>query len=152
MRLSAKSEYGLLAMIDLAGCVGEGPTSAREISARQSIPVKFLEQLLVALRRGGLVQGVRGAHGGFILTRDPRDITVLDIVEALEGPLTATVCEAERSAVCGKSGACAASGIWNDATEALRTVFAARTVADLARDQEEIDDAISVVAGERESR
>mgnify|MGYP001043213003 CR=1 FL=1 len=152
MRLSAKSEYGLLAMIDLAQSADSSPTSAREISTRQEIPVKFLEQLLVALRRAGLVQGVRGARGGFILSRDARDISVLDVVEALEGPLTTTVCDAERASVCGKSGMCAASGVWNEATKALKDVFRNRSVADLARDQIAIDDSKVVVAHEREGQ
>jgi len=88
MRLTAKSEYGLLAMIEIASA-GGNPVSARSISESQKIPMKFLEQLLVALRRAGLVSARRGAHGGFILAVDESQVTVLDVVEALEGPLVA---------------------------------------------------------------
>ena len=78
MRLTAKSEYGVLAVIDLACTYGSGPVSAREIAERRGIPPRFLEQLFVALRRAGIVTAVRGAHGGFALTRPPAQITVLD--------------------------------------------------------------------------
>ena len=139
MRLTAKSEYGLLAMIDLACTYGSGPVSAREIAERREIPLRFLEQLFVALRRGGIVSAVRGAKGGFVLTREPAQITVLDIVEALEGPLEASVCDSERGAGCTKSGACAAAPMWAKATRALRDAFATTTLDELAKNQVRMD-------------
>lgn len=133
MRLTAKSEYGLLALIDLA-CEGQTtPVSAREIAERQGIPTKFLEQLFVALRRAGIVTARRGAKGGFVLGRETDEITVLDIVEALEGPLAPTVCEG--GTVCAKSPMCAASTVWGRATQALREVLGTTTLADLAKVQ-----------------
>jgi Rrf2 family transcriptional regulator, cysteine metabolism repressor len=135
MRLTAKSEYGLLAMIELACRTTSGPVSAREISERQSVPPKYLEQLFVALRKAGLVTAVRGARGGFELSRPSGEITVLEIVEALEGPLRPTVCDAERAAACGKDGICAAAGVWEKATSAVREVFSSTTLDTLARDQ-----------------
>lgn len=139
MRLTAKSEYGLLAAIDLACGYGGGPVSAREVAERRHIPARFLEQLFVALRRAGLVSAVRGARGGFVLTRNPAEITVLDVVEALEGPLSASVCDSERGVTCGQAGACAAAPVWARATAALRDVFATTSIADLAGDQVRFD-------------
>ncbi len=139
MRLTAKSEYGVLAAIDLACNFGEGPVSAREISERRGIPARFLEQLFVSLRRAGIVTAVRGARGGFELATDPSKITVLDIVEALEGPLSSNVCDAERDVACAKSGACAASSVWSRATAALRDVFGTTTLAQLADAQAAFD-------------
>jgi Rrf2 family protein len=139
MRLTAKSEYGLLAMIELACRFGEGPASAREIAERRGIPPRFLEQLFVALRRAELVTAVRGARGGFVLARDPAQITTLDVVEALEGPLTASVCDTERGLECGHAGSCAAAPVWARATAALRDVFADTTLADLAGAQTRLD-------------
>ncbi len=139
MRLTAKSEYGLLAVIDLAVSFGEGPVSAREIAERRDIPPRFLEQLLVSLRRGGIVSAVRGARGGFVLARPPRDITVLEVVEALEGALETSVCDSERSSGCSRSAACAAAPIWAKATAALRDVFATTTLDGLAGNQERMD-------------
>lgn len=137
MRLTARSEYGLLALIELGVRYGEGPVSAREVSERQAIPLKFLEQLLAALRKAGLVQAVRGAHGGFALTREPADITVLEVVEALEGPLAPTSCDGGQ--LCGRLGACAAASVWTRATEALRDVFVTTTLADLSTTQAAYD-------------
>ena len=139
MRLTARSEYGLLAMIDLACSSGDDPVSAREISERQSIPAKFLEQLLVDLRRAELVTAVRGAKGGFRLTKSADEVTVLEIVEALEGPVTSTVCDGDRSANCGKSHACAASRVWESVTEAVKSVFDSTTLGELARKQVDMD-------------
>ncbi len=138
MRLTAKSEYGLLAMIEIASA-GGNPVSARSISETQKIPMKFLEQLLVALRRAGLVSARRGAHGGFILAVDGSQATVLDVVEALEGPLVAKLCDSGRGAVCGRTGACAASVVWNRATDSLRDVFSSTTLTDLVTEQNQFD-------------
>ncbi len=146
MRLTARSEYGLLALIDLGVRYGDGPVSAREVSERQGVPTKFLEQLLAALRKAGLVSAIRGARGGFSLTRDPREITVLEVVEALEGPLAPTTCDG--GSLCGRSGACAAAGVWAKATEALRDVFDTTTLADLSVRQAKFDLDIS----ERDSK
>jgi Rrf2 family transcriptional regulator, cysteine metabolism repressor len=137
MRLTARSEYGLLALIDLGVRYGEGPVSARELSERQGIPLKFLEQLLAAMRKAGIVQAVRGARGGFTLTREPGTISVLEVVEALEGPLAPTSCDGGQ--VCGRSGVCAAAGVWAKATDALRDVFATTTLADLSSRQAAFD-------------
>jgi Rrf2 family transcriptional regulator, cysteine metabolism repressor len=139
MRLTAKSEYGVLASIDLACNYGAGPVSAREIAERRAIPPRFLEQLFVALRRAGIVTAVRGARGGFVLSKDPDQITVLDVVEALEGPLQASVCDSGREAGCVKSGTCAAAPVWARATAALKDVFATTTLASLAGTQGSFD-------------
>lgn len=140
MRLTAKSEYGLLAAIDLACHFGEGPVSAREIAERREIPPRFLEQLFVSLRRGGVVTAVRGARGGFVLSREPAQISVLEVVEALEGPLETSMCDSERSAGCAKSTACAAAPVWAKASSALRDVFATTPLSELAGNQTRMDD------------
>lgn len=139
MRLTAKSEYGVLAAIDLACNFGQGPVSAREISQRRGIPARFLEQLFVSLRRAGIVTAVRGAHGGFVLARKPAEVSVLEIVEALEGPLSSNVCDSEREVACARSSACAASDVWSRATAALRDVFGTTTLAQLADAQTAFD-------------
>ncbi|MDP2299692.1 MAG: Rrf2 family transcriptional regulator, partial [Actinomycetota bacterium] len=75
MRLSARSEYGLLALVDLTTAPGGSPVAAREIAERRGIPPAFLEQLLADLRRAGIVRSTRGAHGGFALARGASAIT-----------------------------------------------------------------------------
>ncbi len=141
MRLTAKSEYGLLAVIDLACGSSGAPVSAREISTRRNIPTKFLEQLLVSLRRAGIVTAVRGAHGGFTLAKDPESLTVLDVVEALDGPLESPVCDAEQGGACGRGSSCAASAVWWRAQYALRGVLGTTTIGDLAAMQQQLDGA-----------
>ena len=139
MRLTAKSEYGVLAAIDLACHYGSGPVSAREIAERRGIPPRFLEQIFVSLRRAELVVAVRGAKGGFTLSREPQHITVLDVVEALEGPLASSLCDQSRDEGCGKSATCAAAPVWARATSALRDVFASTTLASLGGTQDTFD-------------
>jgi Rrf2 family transcriptional regulator, cysteine metabolism repressor len=139
MRITAKSEYGLLAVIDLACGASEGPVSAREISTRRNIPAKFLEQLFVSLRRAGVVTAVRGARGGFTLARDPDTLTVLEVVEALDGPLESPVCDAETGGGCGRGASCAASSVWWRAQYALREVLGSTTIGDLASKQKQLD-------------
>ncbi len=141
MRLTAKSEYGLLALVHLARAEGDAtepiPVSAREMAEAEHIPIKFLEQLLVTLRKAELVSATRGAHGGFVLGRPADRITVLDLVEALEGPLSPSPCDANRE--CGRTAGCAAAPVWEKAGQALRDVLGSTTIADVATRQEEID-------------
>jgi Rrf2 family protein len=128
----------VLALIDLACRFGEGPVSARGVAERQRIPGRFLDQLFGSLRRGGLVTAVRGAHGGFTLSRPPGSITVLEIVEALEGPLQPTLCDG--GGTCDRGHACAAAGVWGRAADALRGVLSTATLAELAGIQTAMDD------------
>jgi Rrf2 family protein len=87
MRISSKGDYGLRALFDLALHYGQGPIRSREIAERQGIDEHYLNQLLIQLRRAGLVQSVRGPQGGHVLARAPREIRLLDAIHALEGPL-----------------------------------------------------------------
>jgi len=146
VRLTAKSEYGLLALIDLAAAYDEGPVSTRDIAEAREIPLAFLEQLLATLRREGLVTAVRGARGGFVLAREPHAISALDIVEALEGPLAPTVCDSQ--AVCGREGACAAEPVWSRVSTALREVLGEFDLATLAARQTLFDAALASSAPE----
>lgn len=139
MRLTTKSEYALLGLIDLASREAGGPVSVREIAERQAIPARFLEQVFAALRRAGVVRAVRGARGGFTLDGRAGTVTVLDVVEAVEGPLQPSVCSGVRNGACARSAACAAGGVWDRATNALRDVFQSATLADLAREQAGLD-------------
>lgn len=87
MRISSKGDYGLRALFDLALHVGQGPVRSREIAERQAIDEHYLNQLLIQLRRAGLVQSIRGPQGGHLLARPPREITLREALQALEGPL-----------------------------------------------------------------
>lgn len=86
VELSCKCEYALLALLELAAQYNEGePLQIRQIAAQQNIPDRYLEQLLATLRRGGLVKSQRGAKGGYVLAREPWKITLLEVINCLEG-------------------------------------------------------------------
>jgi len=88
MKITARVEYAVLALFELALGGLDRQVQAREISARQRIPLRFLEQILIQLKKAGLVKSVRGASGGYLLGREPSAITLKDVVEAVEGELT----------------------------------------------------------------
>lgn len=136
MRLSARSEYGILALIDLAGSFGGAPLATRELAEGRGIPAAFLEQLLADLRRAGIVRATRGAHGGFALTREPSAISALEIVEALEGPIAPSVCSPDG---CSREPGCAAATVWTDVSGAVRDALAGFTLHRLAEDQARLD-------------
>ncbi|MCU0494606.1 MAG: Rrf2 family transcriptional regulator [Chloroflexaceae bacterium] len=87
MRISSRGEYGLRALFDLAQLYGRGPVQSEEIAQRQGIPVNYLNQLLIQLRKAGLIESLRGPQGGHLLARAPTSITLLDALRVLEGPL-----------------------------------------------------------------
>ena len=87
MYFSAKGEYGIMAVLDLALTSGADPIQAKAIADRQGIPLRFLEQILSALKHAGLVESSRGAHGGYRLTKPAEDIRVGDVIQAVDGPI-----------------------------------------------------------------
>lgn len=136
MRLSARSEYGLLALIDLSSAADGHPLATRELAEARGIPAAFLEQLLADLRRAGLVRATRGPHGGFALTRSAGEITALEIVEALEGPIAPSVCA---PGACGREEGCAAASVWGEVSGAVRESLSGFTLARLADEQARLD-------------
>ncbi|MDH4152571.1 MAG: Rrf2 family transcriptional regulator [Nitrospira sp.] len=92
MKLSKKSEYGLRALIELASTHGKATLQRQEIAARQHIPIEFLEQILLMLKRAGLVSSRRGIKGGYALIKQPKDITLGQVIRILDGPLAPISC------------------------------------------------------------
>lgn len=88
MKISTKGRYGLTIMMELAAKFGEGPTSLKSIAERNQLSEHYLEQLVAPLRNAGLVKSIRGAYGGYILSKDPESITSGDIIRILEGPIS----------------------------------------------------------------
>ncbi len=112
--ITTKSPYALQALVELGRSGGAGPVPIGELARRRDIPAQFLEQLFATLRRAGVLKSQRGVKGGYTFARPPAEITVLEIVELLEGPL-------------GRD----ASGIFGDAAAAARKVLATTTIADV---------------------
>jgi Rrf2 family protein len=132
MKISTKGDYGIRALIELAHHFGDPrPMQSGEIAARQRIPESYLEQLLTTLRRAGFIRSVRGPQGGHALIRDPRELTVSEVVEALEGPIMPSDCLDEASQ-CSRSGGCAQRDMWEEVQSAVLEVLNRVTIAELA--------------------
>ena len=129
MKLSTRGQYALHAMIFLARKAGDGPQSLRTI-AEDGLPEQYLEQLLGQLRRGGLVQTVRGAAGGYSIAKPPHEITVADIIESTEGPVNLSSCALDDSG-CPKSSACATRDVWRYLTDSINSLLQGITLHDV---------------------
>lgn len=134
MKFSTRSMYGLRAMLALARGYGQGSQFLKDIADQERLPATYLEQLMVPLRKAGLVQAVRGARGGYTLSRHPLELPVLDILEALEGSLALTECPVG-SGCCGKPDACALVDLFAEASTAMTSVFRGTTLGALAERQ-----------------
>lgn len=130
MKLSMKGDYGLRALVDLAERFGEGQVQSRDIAERQEIPEPYLDQLLTSLRKAGFVQSRRGPQGGHMLARPPRDITLADVIGALEGSPAAIGC-LDGTLECNFNGRCGQQEIWQMITESAQQLLAGTSVADL---------------------
>jgi len=112
--ITTKSPYALQALAELGRCGGDGPVPIGELARRRNIPVQFLEQLFATLRRAGVLKSQRGVKGGYTFARTPGEITVLEVVELLDGPL-------------GRD----ADGVIGEAAAAARTVLERTSIADV---------------------
>jgi Rrf2 family protein len=145
MRFSAKTRYGLLALMDMAQhheSGGGARLTTREIAAHQGIPERFLEQQITALKNAGLVISQRGASGGCYLARRPEEITVLQVIEALEGP--PLVMERAEEGEGELSGG-AIRELMERAQDALTQLFAEATIASLVRREQELRSQSSIM-------
>ncbi|MBM0743319.1 Rrf2 family transcriptional regulator [Phormidium sp. CLA17] len=128
MELSCKNEYAILALVELAvHHVSGEPLQIRQIAAQQNIPDRYLEQLLAALRRGGLVRSQRGAKGGYILSREPWKINLLEVMNCLEGA-DAQMAEDDQLKTVENTVICE---IWQEAHAASETVLQRYTLQDI---------------------
>lgn len=142
MKLSTKGRYGLRAMVDLADYQEANPVSISSISARQDISISYLEQLLAKLRKAGLVKSVRGAQGGYVLTRKAEEISVGEILNALEGDLTPVNCSElgnndEKS--CSGSKYCVTKYVWQRINDSIQDTVNNIWLSELVEDSRKID-------------
>lgn len=129
-----RSDYGARAIVDLARHYNQGPVQSAEIAARQAIPEAYLEQLLTTLRKSGLIRSTRGPHGGHELARGPAEMTFLDVVTALEGPLLPLDCLND-AAACVISPTCGMREVWQEVMAATRDILQRTTIEDLVARQ-----------------
>lgn len=132
MKMSTKGRYGLRLMLDLAMNSGSRPVALKDVAARQEISEKYLEQIIIRLSRAGLVRGTRGARGGYVLARDSQEISVGDILRAVEGSLSPVDCaDCAGGPVCDRADSCMTIDLWREMRQALEDVVDNRTLADL---------------------
>ena len=120
LTITSKSPYAVRALAELARTGSAGPVPIGEIARRREIPVQFLEGLFATLRRAGILQSQRGVKGGYSFARQPEEVTVLDVVEALEGRL-------------GADQSTDTADVWTEAIDALRLKLQAITIAEVAQ-------------------
>lgn len=131
MKISTKGRYALRLMVDLAAHGGEdNPVSLRDVAGRQNLSDKYLEQIVTPLSRAGLVRSVRGAGGGYLLTRTPAEYTVGDILRPLEGDLAPVECATDEG-YCDRCGGCVTIELWQEIHRAVSAVVDGTTLGDL---------------------
>ena len=130
MRLSTKGRYAVRAMLALALNQRGDPLSLREISRREGISDKYLEQIFLRLKRAGLVRTVRGANGGYCLGKGPTEITLREILEGVEGSLAPVFCLEEE---CERAAKCAAHKLWRELFNVIKGFLSSKTLFDLCQ-------------------
>jgi Rrf2 family cysteine metabolism transcriptional repressor len=121
-------------MVQLGRHYGTGPASLAEIAAEEDLPRAYLEQLAFILRDAGLVASTRGAHGGYTLTRTPREISMSEVLRALEGPLAPMICatdEPDHGIACDRTSTCTVNFLWVRVRDAIAGALDGMTLADL---------------------
>jgi Rrf2 family protein len=132
VQVTAKADYAVRACAELAAAVGQGPVKGDRLATAQAIPLKFLENILLELRRAGLVRSQRGAEGGYWLAKDPESISVADVLRAVDGPL-ADIHGTPPEEVGYAGPAASLLQVWVAARASLRTVLEHVTLADVAK-------------------
>jgi len=136
MKLSTKGRYGTRAMLDLAMHYGEGPILLKDIAKRQQLSERYLEQLVLSLKAGGLLKSVRGAKGGFTLAKPPSQIKLVDIIQTLEGTICPVACVDDPDS-CSRVDQCVTRDIWGQVGRAITQVLTSKTLSDLVTQQKE---------------
>ncbi len=130
MKLSTKARYGTRTMLDLALNYGKGPVQVKEIAKRQEVSPKYLEHLIASLKAAGLVKAIRGFKGGYLLSRSPDQINLIEIIEVLEGSISLVDCVNDPEA-CSRQKSCAARDIWASMTNAMTEILNSTTLEDM---------------------
>ena len=141
MQISTRGRYALRIMLDLAIC-GKGElVKVKDIASRQEISEKYMEQIISVLKKAGYVKSIRGAQGGYMLTRKPEEYTVGMILRAAEGSLAPVSCLDEDINHCEHAGRCTTLTIWQQLKDAIDNVVDNTTLADLIEEQKNMPDA-----------
>lgn len=130
MKITTKCRYGIRAIVEIGNNYPDRPTTRREISNNQDLDDSYLENILLDLKSNQIVRSIRGVKGGFVLNKPPQTITLLDIVESLQGEIVPTKCVSEPES-CNRSATCVTRPIWIKMQEAQKEVLENVTIQDL---------------------
>lgn len=136
MKVSTKCRYGIRAVLEIARNYHDRPLKRKEISKEQGIPNSYLENILIALKHNNIVVSIRGAGGGFILKRQPEEINLLEVFEALQGSLALLDC-IDTPTICDRSEKCIVRPVWIEMQRVQRDVLRKTTIQDLVDKGEE---------------
>jgi Rrf2 family protein len=128
MKLTAAAELAVRGMLVLAGKHGQGPTTLAQVCQERDLPKEYLTKIFASLSRDGLITPIRGKGGGYVLARDPGTITLLDIIEAVEGPIALNFCQQDPPQC--EQEACPVRPVWTDLQETIRAKLGQKTLAD----------------------
>ncbi|HWR72753.1 MAG TPA: Rrf2 family transcriptional regulator [Nitrospirota bacterium] len=135
MKLSTKGKYGVRAVFEIARNEGEGPLTIKTIAERQGISLSYLEQILYRLAKAGLIESVRGPGGGYLIGKKPAELTIGDVVRALEGPIALSHClEPGMSGDCYQADDCVARMVWSRVGAKIEEALDSITFNDLLRE------------------
>ena len=138
MKLTSKGRYAVMAMADLAKFNALQPTSLSEISLRQGISISFLEQIFHKLKRSNLVKSSRGSSGGYLLSKSPKDIKLLNIIQAVDEKVKTMGCKKESKKGCnGKATKCITHNLWDELEIHINTFFENKSLKDLLNNNKE---------------
>jgi len=132
MKITYKGDYALKAVLALSVRYGTGVVTIHELASEADIPLKFLEQVLLELKRGGFVESKRGKIGGYLLAKHPAEIKVGDVVRFVDGPIEPVPCVSKNYSGCRDIYKCAFRGIWQDVSRAISAIIDNVTFEDLA--------------------
>lgn len=136
MKLSTRGRYGVRLMFDLALHYGNGPIYLKDIAERQGVSAKYLWQLINPLKSSGLIQSTRGAHGGYVLGREPEHISLKEILQVLEGSLCLVDC-VDSPSLCERASSCVSREIWGEASKGMQQMLESTTLATMVSKQKE---------------
>lgn len=144
MKISTKGRYALRLMLDLATYNTGDPVSIKDIAKRQEISEKYLEQIISILNKAGFVKSIRGAQGGYVLRKDPKDYTVGMILRQTEGDLSPVGCVSADADVCERESQCVTVRVYRELNDAINGVVDRITLEDLVNWQAEMADQYSI--------
>lgn len=133
MNISTRGRYGLRALLEIAARPDEEPVTIRDISQRQRMSVTYLEQILHTLKKAGIVKSIRGARGGYLLAKSEDKITVSQIINALDGPISISYCDSPRmrEKSCVGPSACVSRSLWKKLEHLIEDTLSSVTLADM---------------------